>query len=595
MKRIIPPLGAFRMKPYFLTKKSLFKTIQKKGEEPIDIRIVNACRIVGVKSNLDTDEYQLILAFYNFNSWFEIEIARSQLLKSEMKGLLNIGLDINAKNVDDVLEFLLLSEKRARHYYTYQHIGWHNYLGQSAYRLDQMISSQESIESEYVGNLALEPRGYLESWKQVVKQQILGHAELEMIMAAGFSAAIVGLLNVNGSDSVDTLLINIVGNSTTGKTTAAYVAVSAFGSPLMNQNGLIQSCNGTINAIQSTLNGNFGVPIVFDETSATDMNQSQLTNLIYSLAQNKEKARLNKESELKDLKTWASTIFFTGESSILDQANSNVGLRVRIFDFHHVQWTTDAQHSESIKQGFTQHFGHAGAVFSRALLQVGIEKVREVWKQFSLEIQQDLPQTQYRTRIAEKFALILTSAKFINHSLGLSLNLSAIQQVLVAQEKSVFEDRDIAKKFMKELKDYIIEHLRHFKVNNENFTSNQLQFGKIETVDEKLYCYILPAVFRNICKELGFSSARVVLDELKSWNCLKFDKGKLLTKKQILAPNERDQLPEKQKGVMVYCVIFEEDFIGVKKGYSSFSLPKHNRKLSSATEIEDDFISIDDM
>lgn len=595
MKRIIQPLGDFQMNPYYLAEKSLYKTIQKRDEEPIDIRIANACRIVGVKSNLDTDEYKLILAFYNYRQWFEIEIARSQLLKSEMKGLLNIGLDINAKNADDVLEFLLLSEKKAKHHYTYQNIGWHDYLEQITYRLDQMVSGQEELGSEYVGSLALKPRGSLEVWKEVVEQQVLGHAKLEMMLAVGFSAAIVGLLNVNGSDSVDSLLINIVGNSTTGKTTAAYVAISAFGSPLMNQNGLIQSCNGTVNAIQSTLNGNFGVPIVFDETSATDMSQSQLTNLIYSIAQNKEKARLNKESELKEIKTWATTVFFTGESSILDQANSNVGLRVRMFDFHHLQWTTNAQHSESIKQGFTQHFGHAGAVFSKVLLEVGVEKVREVWKKFSQEIQEDLPQTQYRTRIAEKFALILTSAHFVKQSLSLDLDLPAIQQVLVAQEQSVFEDRDIAKKFIKELKDYIVEHLRHFKVNDESFNSNQLQFGKIETVDDKLYCYIIPTVFKNICKELGYSSSRVVLDELKNKNSLKFDKGKLLTKKQILAPNERKQQTGNQKGVMVYCVVFEEDFIGIEKEELSLSFPKRSRKGFFEPETQDELADIDDM
>lgn len=595
MKRIIQPLRDFEMNPYFLAEKSLYKTIQKRDEEPIDIRIANACRIVGVKSNLDTDEYKLILAFYNYRQWFEIEIARSQLLKSEMKGLLNIGLDINAKNADDVLEFLLLSEKKAKHHYTYQNIGWHDYLEQITYRLDQMVSIQEPIGSEYVGSLALKPRGSLEGWKQVVEQQVLGHANLEMMLAVGFSAAIVGLLNVNGSDSVDSLLINIVGNSTTGKTTAAYVAISAFGSPLMNQNGLIQSCNGTVNAIQSILNGNFGVPIVFDETSATDMTQSQLTNLIYSIAQNKEKARLNKESQLKILSTWATTVLFTGESSILDQANSNVGLRVRMFDFHHVQWTKDAHQSESIKQGFAQHFGHAGAEFSKELLQVGVEKVRDVWKQFSHEIQQDLPQTPYRTRIAEKFALILTSAQYINQSLGLSLDLPAIKQVLVTQEQLVYEDRDIAKKFMKELQDYIVEHLRHFKVNDESFNSNQLQFGKIETVDEKLYCYIIPNVFKKICNELGFSSSKVVLDELKNKNSLKYDKGKLLTKKQILAPNERKQQTGNQKGVMVYCVVFEEDFIGVEKEEKSFTFPKRSRKRFVETETQDELVDIDDM
>ena len=106
------------------------------------------------------------------------------------------------------------------------------------------------------------------------------------------------------------MLWNCVGNSSGGKTTAAMLAVSAFGNPHISTDGLVQSFNGTGNALQAILAGNFGVPIAFDEVSISTFGKQTLTSFIYKLAQNRDKARLNKESKLISTDSWCTVVFY---------------------------------------------------------------------------------------------------------------------------------------------------------------------------------------------------------------------------------------------------------------------------------------------
>ena len=92
----------------------------------------------------------------------------------------------------------------------------------------------------------------------------------------GFSAVLVGYINKFLNIHSDSLIFHICGNSTTGKTTAAMVAVSGFGDPKEGPRSLIQSFNGTNNALTKVIANIDGMPIVCDETSLTTMGAKSL-------------------------------------------------------------------------------------------------------------------------------------------------------------------------------------------------------------------------------------------------------------------------------------------------------------------------------
>lgn len=71
-----------------------------------------------------------------------------------------------------------------------------------------------------------------------------------------------------------------MGNSSTGKSTAAALAVSIAGNPSKGDQTLFRGWNGTRNAIEGYLSNNFGVPIALDELSAATFKDTN--GLLYS-------------------------------------------------------------------------------------------------------------------------------------------------------------------------------------------------------------------------------------------------------------------------------------------------------------------------
>ena len=63
-------------------------------------------------------------------------------------------------------------------------------------------------------------------------QEVKGHTPLELMVCIAISALIIGMLNRSKIGGFDSLLVHLVGSSTTGKTTAGMLGVSLAGSHL---------------------------------------------------------------------------------------------------------------------------------------------------------------------------------------------------------------------------------------------------------------------------------------------------------------------------------------------------------------------------
>lgn len=122
----------------------------------------------------------------------------------------------------------------------------------------------------------------------MVKQWVIGRANLELALTIGLSAPVVGMI---GNDlGLESPLIHIWGESTEGKTTAAMLAISVFGFPnIREEKGLMRN--------------------------------------------------------------WNTTVISTGEHSIYGKSKQNTGLYMRLLEFGNVQWTESAEQSEKINVG----------------------------------------------------------------------------------------------------------------------------------------------------------------------------------------------------------------------------------------------------
>lgn len=530
--------------------------------------VSKAVKIHAIRRNIETKEIQIELVFWAYDRWETITISRGDLTRRELKKLASKGLDVlEDMQATEVSSFLSKQEKLLVPTNVHSGIGWDIMNDELIYKHHKIItkSSVKTIDSTYSGDFSLKPEGSKHEYFNLFLKEVMGHTPLELMVCIAISSLIIGMLNRTNLGSFDSLLVHLVGSSTTGKTTAGMLGVSLAGCPSPNV-GLLQTYNGTKNAMAHKLAGNHGILTVLDESTMNLMDTQNLSSFIYELAQNSEKSRLNKDSELKEKQTWNTTIVSTGECSILNKANNNEGLRVRLFEFSIDNWTKNAENAENIKKGIIQNYGHVVPEIASKMLELGPEAVAKMVEENKEYIQTQLPESKFRDRIATKFSLILTAAELFELTFDLELSGEEIINMLIEQEQKSMTDREMAPKFYAQLKQYIIRYKRNFKLDRQAVVGHQEIWGKIEQKPGATLCYILPVVFEKIVKELDFSDTKVLLAELKKMGVVVHDKNRNQKRKFIFSKDEVKQREEiigqsgyAEKGDYTYCIAFEGD------------------------------------
>lgn len=240
---LVPPSEDIELFPYRVQGNQLFK-FDKKTEE---YRYISkAAKIKSIERCLETGELKMKISFWSIDCWIIMDIERSDLDGKNTKKFLNQGMDIiGDKKTKEVFSFLSEHEKSIHPRYFHTGLGWDRINGFMNYKSHSLINNNR-IESRYSGEINLQPKGSLEGYEDLLKEYVLGHAPLELMFCIGLSASLLGFLNQSGESLWDwSLMCHIHGFSSTGKTTASMLAVSPFGNPNNNHQGLIRSFNGT--------------------------------------------------------------------------------------------------------------------------------------------------------------------------------------------------------------------------------------------------------------------------------------------------------------------------------------------------------------
>lgn len=535
---------------------------------------------------LDTEEVFFNVRFLFNDGWQEQVIARQKIVERDITLLLKTGADVGGWRTKMLVNYFYEAERSAPIIYQHKFVGWHKYGKQSFYAHHQLSMPSSTINSNYIGNFNLDKRGYQHKWEQTIKKHVVGHVELELALCIGFSATLVGYINQK-LHRMDSLIFHISGNSTTGKTSAASVAVASFGDPREGAQSLIQSFNGTENALVSLVSNNNGLPIVCDETSLSLLPTPKLVNLIYSWAKNVDKARSNKNGDVRKRSGWGTTIITTGEGSLVNQVNQNEGLRARVFEFKNLQWTKSANHSESLVEALSMNYGHGVQPFINYLSDFLPDDFQRNWKVEISKMTSLLPESKFKNRIGNKFALVSLTARMLNDVFKFGLDVDAIRGLLIAQEQESLEERAIGPKVYEHIREWLLTNNSKFYMNKEQ-VPNGTVWGKID-VDRKkgeTTAFILPKQFERFLAEYGYSDESVVLRELKDLSKLIAEKNKLYTRRVIRGENNM------KNGVKVFGIKLDGIPIYVPLSYTD--IQSRSRKAhgnESNSELKDTNIS----
>lgn len=561
---------------FICTTKGVY--LKKVDKATGEIEQIYICRAIYIKETirmLDTKDMFWKVCFYCNDGWQEETIAREDITESRITSLIRKGADVGGSNTKVILDYLFGIERNVPCIFHFKYLGWQMVNKRLVFAHSKLLLEEGSIPSTYAGNYNVCKKGSYKKWQDVLLKHLDDSYELQLALCFGFSAVINGFINQKLGIHADSLLFHISGNSTTGKTSAAIVAVSGFGDPKEGGKSLIQSFNGTDNALTNMLSKNNGVPIVCDETSISQMPTQKLVNVLYTWAKNIEKARLNKNSEMRERNEWSTSIITTGEGSLVDSINQNEGIRARLFEFRNLQWTKSAKQSDELVKVLSTNYGHGVEPFIKEINSMSPHSFHKMWETETQLMMSLMPKSKFNNRIGKKFAILLMTAKLLNKVFDFNLHIDKITELLLAQETESIEERAIADKVQEDLVEWLTMNQSKFYINKVNGPMNEI-WGRldIDNAEGKTMAYILPLQFKKFLKTYGYSDRLVVLRELQNLNMIISDKGKYQTRRVVRGINGT------KNGIQVYGIEFNRLFIGALED-KSVGLKQTRPKVSS--------------
>ena len=508
----------YETKNYFSDGQYLYA---KSSSKPGNIKVGRHIWAKENHYNIDDKTEKILLEFMTVRK-METELLNRHdcLVERNLMKFQDKGVDIVKSNGKHVVECIRECEDSIIKKNIHSKLGFMEYEGNIIYKLYEAIG----LNSTYVGKYDVKPKGSYDEYIKMIKNHVVGNVELEFALSSGVSSILLGYI---GEDlGLDSNIIHLVGNSTTGKSTALKLAISCFGYSGSN-GGLYGTYNGTNNALIKKLGGLKGVPYALDEISMSDNNN--FTRFVYSLANGADKERLNKDSELMEKESWLTTILSNGEKSITRSSNNNAGLQVRVIEAENFTWTKSPEHAEAINHVILNNYGHLAIEFAQYLLDKNRNEVIRNYKQEKINLYDELRKRNVyddmSMRRCSKFAIIIQTAFIIGELLDIELDIEGMVDMIVSIERESIKYRNFHKVVIDFIKQYVDRYRNKF--DGKSKSNSQEILGKITEKEDYTELQMEQLSFELMIKEGGYEDRKIVLKELKKAGFLDCEKDRL--------------------------------------------------------------------
>lgn len=211
---------------------------------------------------------------------------------------------------------------------------------------------------------AIKNKGTKEGWKQAAELlNADGYEAHQFGVLASFAAPIFKFSGYMGA------IVNMVGQSGTGKSTVLKIGNAIYGHPTDMMLGL----NDTQNAMYARMGAYNNLPISFDEI--TNIESHRLSSLCYDVTQGRGKHRLKSDATERDNHaSWETMMISTSNSSLLNKLSiakadaSAESMRVFEFDVPSVEGITRGQ-AKDIFGNLDKNCGEVGHEYIKAVVR----------------------------------------------------------------------------------------------------------------------------------------------------------------------------------------------------------------------------------
>ncbi|MEN2004150.1 DUF927 domain-containing protein [Staphylococcus hominis] len=399
---------------------------------------------------------------------------------------------------------------------------------------DQLSSLDPIVDSAY----PLEPKGTFKDWLNMYINEVKGHLLLELAVVFGISALVTSFLKYKREIEFAGIIFSFTGQSSTGKSTAAALAVSVAGNPTKGNQTLFRGWNATRNALESYLSNNFGIPIVFDELSSATFKDT--TGLLYSIAEGQGRQRSNVHGEVKTPKNWGTSVISTSEYSIFTDSAQNDGLRVRTIEINE-QFTTNATNADNIKKAVALNHGHVLPLVAQYLINREDEVIQWFYKEvdwFEAKLNSETNNTGIR--MFKRYAVITTSAKILGRVLATDIDIAKIRDYFIDYHVHTVSERSLADKAIEVITQFVAQNRGKF--SDDKALKNMMEnHGLIALKDEYIEVKIIASVFKNMLVENHFQDVNNVVNALRDKGFIESDHDRITTKRTVKDDNGKKQ------------------------------------------------------
>ncbi|PTH22056.1 cassette chromosome replicative helicase [Staphylococcus arlettae] len=525
----------FKQYPYFLNSNGFYEVIPPKSNNDVEKIIQLSSPIIIENKFLDPSTGVEKLIITDGKNIERIE-ASDILTSFKLPGLIKYGFNINERYIKS-LSYALQSMRQSlplSKLYTGVGVLQSDDEGM-VISLDKPYFSKE-IEQSQANEIIcethydLQPKGTFKGWWEMYLKQVKGNLLLELAVVFAASSLVTAFLKTRHEVEFAGTIFSFMGNSSTGKSTAAALAVSIAGNPTKGSNTLFRSWNGTRNALEGYLSSNYGLPIVLDELSAATFKDT--TGLLYSLAEGQGRQRSNIDGNVKALKNWGTSVISTAEHSVLNNSARNDGLNVRTIEISEA-FTTSADNADAIKRATSVNYGHIMPLVAEYLLK----REDEVIKWFHAEHDWFKNQLKNETsntgiRMFKRYAVIATSARIFERVIAVPIDIDAVRAYLVSYHLESVSERSLAEKSIEVIVQFVAQNRGKFSEDAKLSTMIE-NYGLIELKEDHIQVKILKNVFKNMLNENQFQDVNIVIDALRDKDYIHSDRNRKTTKRSV--------------------------------------------------------------
>jgi len=542
------------------------------GEE-IKVPLGKAIVCEAVVTDIDTSHTKIIL----HNGRNSYELMPSKLDPENVMELADYGFGVTFKNKRGyycyISDLVFVSKKK----YSHSFLGWKTYKDKLLYATNDVISKDIALNSKYSGDFVIEEKGTLDNWINGISELVIGNLGMELSLLTSVCAILNGYI---GDDiGLQTFLVHLWGNSSTGKTTAEKVAMSFTSKPVVDNNSLFNSFSGTYNSLINLLTNNYGLLLIFDDTS--NVTVKDMKTFVYAVSSNVDKRRLNASSTQMRTGTWHTVVLTSGEQPLIAHDDYRDGYKVRYIEIN-LPFTNSAEHAHNIENLINENYGVALEPFVKKLLKFSKESVIEVYKKYHTKFMNRLEEGKYNDRLSKIYSLYMLSASLLNKTFNFKFDKKRIFDYFCSYHNE-FKNTDNGFEAAYEyIKREIDSNLGHFIVDSEHSKKDKIYYpndcwGSIYRWND----YNEVCIFREKCDELlkngGFGNLKEIYRYFRDREWIDCDKD-LFTRRKVIHAAKHT------------CIvfIFSDEDIPMFITYKNSSIKKKRENILNLDDIYDE-------